>query len=137
VSEPVVHPTPIAAGQRVLVIDDEPLLRSVLATMLSTQGYVVVEAESSRAGVALASSGPPFDAVLCDLMMPDLDGPGVHAELSRLRPDVVRRLLFITGGAVTARTRAFVERSDIVLLAKPFTIEQVSDVLARVGRRSE
>ena len=56
-----------AAGRRVLVIDDEPLLRRVLASMLSREGYEVVEAASGRAGVALASSGAPFDAVLCDL----------------------------------------------------------------------
>jgi len=136
-SEPVVHASPSAAGRRVLVIDDEPLLRRVLASMLSTQGYVVVEAESGHAGVELASSGEPFDAVLCDLMMPDLDGPGVHAELVRRRPEMARRLVFLTGGAVTARTRSFVGRADIVLVAKPVTIEQLLDVIERVGRRAE
>ena len=136
-SEPVVHSSPSAAGRRVLVIDDEPLLRRVLASMLSTLGYVVVEAESGHAGVELASSGESFDAVLCDLMMPELDGPGVHAELMRRRPEMARRLVFLTGGAVTARTRSFVGRSDIVLVAKPVTIEQLLEVIERVGRRAE
>jgi len=113
------------AGRRVLVIDDEPLLRRVLGNMLTPEGYEVVEAASGRAGVELATSGPPFDAVLCDLMMPDLDGTAVHDELVRLRPAVARRMVFISGGAVTDRARAFIERPDIVLLAKPFTLEQL------------
>ena len=124
-SAPPPHATASAAGRRLLVIDDEPLLRRVLGNMLTPQGYEVVEAESGRAGVELAASGPPFDAVLCDLMMPDLDGTAVHAELVRLRPSVASRMVFVSGGAVTDRARAFVERPDIVLLAKPFTMEQL------------
>ncbi len=126
-------PAPVAAtGRRVLVIDDEPVLRRVLGSMLATLGYLVVEASGGRAGLERVVAGEAFDAVLCDLMMPDVDGVAFHAELGRQRPELVAKTVFMSGGAVSQRSRAFVERADIVLLDKPFTLEHLMTVLERL-----
>ena len=68
-----------------LAIDDEPVLRRVLASMLESLGYEVVQADGGRAGLAHLTGATAFDAVLCDLMMPDVDGVAVHAELAARR----------------------------------------------------
>ena len=130
----VVTPPPVAAAgpRRVLVIDDEPMLRRVLGTMLAHQGFVVVQADGGRAGLAHALGDQPFDIILCDLMMPDLDGVALHAELVQQRPALIDRMVFMSGGAVSDRTRAFIGRDDIVLLAKPFTLDHLLAVLLRV-----
>jgi PAS domain S-box-containing protein len=124
-----------AVHHRVLVIDDEALVRTALSRLLAGEGHTVLQAESGRAGLALAASDREIDVVICDLMMPDLDGAGVHAELMRERPELARHMIMISGGAVTQRTRDFVERPDIVMLEKPFKIDEVLQALDRVARR--
>ena len=103
--------------------------------MLVAKGYDVVEAAHGRAGLeaALASG---FDAIVCDLMMPELDGVAVHAALAAQRPELVPRLVFVTGGAVSPRTRAFVERPDVTILTKPFSFEELLAAVAEVAARS-
>jgi CheY-like chemotaxis protein len=60
----------------ILVIEDEPEMRRNLATILRLEGHRPLAAANGRAGLALARSDPP-DLVLCDVMMPELDGYGV------------------------------------------------------------
>ena len=120
-------------GLRILVIDDEPMVLRTLARMLGHHGCAVTEAEGGIVGLALATSGT-FDTVLCDLMMPDLDGAALHDELARIRPDLASRMVFISGGAVTPRTRAFVERPEITLLPKPFVVDALLGALANRAR---
>jgi PAS domain S-box-containing protein len=126
---PAPAPTDVRHERRVLVIDDEPLVRRVIDTMLRSRGFTVLQADGGRAGIAAATAEPGIELVLCDLMMPEIDGVEVHAELGRLRPDLQARMVFITGGAVSPRTRAFAERDDVTVLTKPF---RVDDLLAAI-----
>lgn len=57
----------------ILVIDDEPLVRDSLSILLGSKGHSVVTAESGRAGIAAVAAGV-FDAVICDVFMPEMDG---------------------------------------------------------------
>jgi DNA-binding NtrC family response regulator len=70
--------------ERVLIVDDDPVHRRLIENMVSRFGYQAVTADGGEAGLALllGAEGPPFDCVILDLMMPDLDGLGV---LGRLR----------------------------------------------------
>jgi CheY-like chemotaxis protein len=60
-----------------------------------------------------------FDAILCDVMMPDRTGLDMHAHLARARPDLLRRIVFMSGGAFTPALQAFFEQFDGVRLDKP------------------
>lgn len=68
-------------------------------------------------------------------MMPEIDGVEVHAELGRLRPDLQARMVFITGGAVSPRTRAFAERDDVTVLTKPFRVDDLLAVIESLAAR--
>ena len=69
------------AGRRILVIDDEPDIREIARISLAdVGGYEVVTAESGREGVTVARNGS-VDAILLDVMMPDLDGPATFEQL--------------------------------------------------------
>jgi CheY-like chemotaxis protein len=57
----------------ILVIDDEPLVRASLSLLLGSKGHSVVTAESGRTGIAAVAAGI-FDAVICDVFMPEMDG---------------------------------------------------------------
>src|SRR5207302_9050744 len=67
-----------------LIVDDDPVQRRLLQNMVEKAGYAVVTADGGEAAIALmtAPEGPPFECVVLDLVMPDLDGLGV---LGRMR----------------------------------------------------
>ncbi|HEX6245585.1 MAG TPA: response regulator, partial [Polyangiales bacterium] len=66
-----------------------------------------------------------FDAVLCDVMMPEMTGVELYATLERCRPELAERMLFITGGAFTPSTQEFVQAMADRCLAKPFDIREL------------
>jgi signal transduction histidine kinase/ActR/RegA family two-component response regulator len=119
---------PAGAAQRVLVVDDEPELAALLRTLLEDAGYEVATAESGA--VALEMLGEvSFDAIVSDLHMPDVDGGAIWRELKAHHPAMARRLLFVTGDALSPAARRFVADSGCASLDKPFTR---ADLLARV-----
>lgn len=119
-TEPVGPTHAPSASARILVIDDEIALHSVCAQVLAR--HEVIAVGSAEAGLARVRAGQPFDAILCDLMMPGLGGAGFLAALERERPDLVDRLAFMTGGAVTAEADATLRRSAFPPLEKPFGV---------------
>ena len=61
------------AGPRLLMVDDEPALRKIMARLLQVAGFTVLEAATGKEGLALAGSERP-DAILLDLMLPEMNG---------------------------------------------------------------
>ncbi|MFP2899114.1 ATP-binding protein [Corallococcus sp. 4LFB] len=108
-----------ASRKRVLVVDDEPQLTSVLRRILGRQHDVVV-AHSGREALTLLEQDDAFDRIFCDLMMADLTGMDVHAELARRRPQLLSRFVFMTGGSFTDRARAFLQAVPLPRIEKPF-----------------
>ncbi len=106
---------------RVLVVDDEPMMLKVVQRALSSEHEVVVTLIAQE-GLDMIAGGERFDVILCDLMMPRVTGMDFHAELLRTAPEQARRIVFLTGGAFTARTRAFLDEVDNPRLEKPFEL---------------
>jgi signal transduction histidine kinase/CheY-like chemotaxis protein len=115
---------------RVLVVDDEPAIVRIVTRLL--REYDVQAAFSADEGLARIAVEGPFDVILCDLMMPGRTGIDVHAELRRSDPNLAGKMVFMTGGAVTPATAAFLERDDIVHVHKPFEAEALSAILSKV-----
>ena len=134
IAERAPRPASPVTGLRILVIDDERMVRRTLSRLLVAHGCEVIEADGGVTGLERARTGE-FDVVICDLMMPDLDGATLHDELVRARPELAARTVFISGGAVTERTRAFAERPEITLIAKPFAVDHLIAALADAARR--
>ena len=80
-----------------------------------------------RASEALTrlEHGETFDLVLCDVVMPDLSGPEFYATVAERWPQLVARLVFMTGGAFTPETVEFMERVPTRVLSKPFKIDRL------------
>jgi CheY-like chemotaxis protein len=68
----------------------------------------------------MIAAGARFDVILCDLMMPRMTGMELHGELSRTAPDQAARIVFMTGGAFTARARDFLSTIANARVDKPF-----------------
>jgi PAS domain S-box-containing protein len=104
---------------RLLVIDDEPLIGAVIKRALSSDHEVVTTTNAAEALLRIRG-GEKFDLILCDLMMPQMTGVELHARLQVLGPEWADRLVFLTGGAFTPATRAFLETVPNDKLEKPF-----------------
>ena len=134
VEEPVSEVRPMtSAGPRgrVLVIDDEPLLCSALERILRPHHDVVLTTLAAEALPRL-EAGEPFDLILCDLMMPRMNGMDFHAALQRLRPELTGRVVFLTGGAFTPQAKAFLERVPNRRVDKPFNARALLAVTREV-----
>lgn len=118
---------------RILVIDDEPLIRTAIAMALSDQ-HVVVEADRGEVALELIGDGA-FDVILCDLMMPGLGGCELHGRIKTRHPGLERRIVFVTGGTFVAKVREFLDSVDNLKLFKPFTLDQVSAIVVDAARR--
>jgi PAS domain S-box-containing protein len=90
---------------RVLVVDDEPLVGRSVARLLSAHEVTVLT--SPREVLRRASGGERWDVVLCDLMMPEMTGMDLEERLAAEAPELVRRTVYLTGGAFTERSRTF------------------------------
>jgi PAS domain S-box-containing protein len=105
----------------VLVIDDEPMIGVAVKRALG-RVHQVTCVTSSRAALDQIEAGKPFDVVLCDLMMPTMTGIDFYNELERVAPAMRERVIFMTGGAFTPTSRAFLDRSPNPRLDKPFDV---------------
>lgn len=117
----VTAPVPIVAHGaplRILVIDDEAAALRALERAL--REHEVVTAAGGREALAMLAAGDDFDLILCDVMMPDVSGVDVAEALTRDGLDA--RLVLITAGAITERTRDFLAANRYPLLSKPLDV---------------
>ena len=119
-------PSPIEpiGGKRVLVVDDEPWIAEILTAMLAEDGHEVDTADQGLLALGMVQLRA-YDLILCDIRMPGLDGPGFYAELERSRPDLMGRILFVTGNRFSPEVEAFLDRTGAPSLPKPFRQEDL------------
>ena len=117
---------------RILVIDDEPLLGRTLSFMLEERHDVVVIA-GGREALGRLERDADFDLVLCDLDMPEVTGQVVYETVARTHPELVQRFVLMTGGACSRWSEDFLAGYRGVQLDKPFTTDDVEQVLDLVG----
>lgn len=121
----------------ILLIEDEPQMRSNMKTVLEMEGFGVIVAEHGRAGLnALRKSRP--DLILCDVMMPELDGYGVLAAL-RSRADTVDiPFIFLTAKGEKMDIRLGMNAGADDYLVKPVPIRDLLPAIeARLKRRQQ
>ncbi len=120
-----------ARRARILVVDDERPMRTTLAALLSDR-YDVVTADSGAAAIDVLKKDPAFDAVLCDLMMPEVSGVDVYAWIQSDAPALAQKVVFMTGGAFTSRARELLDSVPNRRLEKPFELSALSAALEKV-----
>jgi CheY-like chemotaxis protein len=118
---------------RVLVIDDDPLVGRSMARLLQGAHEVTVLTSPAEA-VARITRGERWDAILCDLMMPELSGMDVEERLTKAAPDVVPRIVYLTGGAFTDRAREFLAGGR-PYLEKPVEADALRSRVAALVKR--
>ncbi len=116
----------------ILVIDDEEIMREILDTLLSREGYDVRLASSGAEGLELARA-TPFDAAIVDIMMPGLDGIATLDELKRIDEDLA--VIIITAYASVESAISAMKNGAFDYVTKPFKNDEVLVVIRNAMER--
>jgi two-component system NtrC family sensor kinase len=119
---------PLARGQTILLVDDELRLARALARLLCRDGHTVDTVANGRLALAQLQERA-YDLILCDLRMPELDGPGLYRVLAQQYPHLLRRCIFLTGDTLSSETLSFIAQHRVLRLTKPFTMAEVRRVI--------
>jgi CheY-like chemotaxis protein len=119
----------------ILVIDDEPSVVRALTGLLRRDGYRVGTARNGQHAL-LQLQEQPYDVILYDLHMPELDGPAFYAVLARQYPAMRQRVIFLTGNTGGAAHRTFLAQSGRPWLRKPCPIATIRRAIQHVLQAS-
>jgi PAS domain S-box-containing protein len=121
-------PAPVAARMRILVVDDEQIICDVLKRILRDHHDVTTVASGPDAIRILAKD--QFDVILCDVMMPGMNADELYRRIESERPDIARKFVFMSGGALGSDLESAFDHLPNGRLAKPFKLDQVLSVIA-------
>jgi two-component system cell cycle sensor histidine kinase/response regulator CckA len=111
----------------ILLAEDDAAVRSLLARVLRSRGYTVVEAANGAEAIVAAEANPaPFQLLLTDVVMPKLNGPELAARL--LREGYAMRVIFMTGYADVVLEA----QHEVMVLRKPFTPSVLTEAVRAV-----
>lgn len=122
------------ADLRLLVVDDEAAVCRSLKRNLG-RWYEVVALVRAREALELILGGQRFDAILCDVVMPEMSGPQFYEALTRLAPDQAQCVTFMTGGAFTAEGQAFLTAVRSRCVDKPLDLQSLRATLENEAAR--
>jgi two-component system NtrC family sensor kinase len=111
-------------GKRILVIDDEEPVVMLISEILAMDGHLVTPAFNGAEAIALLNAGD-YDLILSDVRMPAVGGPTFFEILQTTRPDLLPRVIFVTGDTMSHSTQEFLQRAGRPVLPKPFDPERL------------
>lgn len=123
-----------ARQTRVMVVDDDPPVAQAVALELTS--YEVTVVSSGQAALDVLQRDDAFDVVLCDVSMPQMTGIDLYEAVEARHPALASRFVFMTGGGLTERTRAFLDHVTNARIAKPFygdTLHCLIEAVAKNG----
>lgn len=115
----------------ILVVDDDPHVLELLGEVLRIAGYQVQTTTSSRQALEWVGERP-YELIVSDVEMPGLDGIELYGAVTAHTPTLALRYILITGSSLTPEVRAFVQRTHVRLLSKPFKIDELRRAVREV-----
>ena len=120
------RPKDLWGSGRILIVEDEDMVRAVAERALVRQGYVVETASDGEEALALFADGKRYDLVVSDVVMPNMDGPTMARNLRGQFGDI--RLLFMSGYA-EEQLRETISLDNVSFLPKPFSVQQIAEAV--------
>jgi two-component system cell cycle sensor histidine kinase/response regulator CckA len=112
----------------VLLVEDEPMVRSVAERALTRHGYTVITADNGEDALVVLETGEPIDLLISDVVMPGMDGPTMVREARKSRPDL--KILFMSGYA-EEQLRNSIDIENVNFLPKPFSVTELAEAARR------
>jgi len=120
-----------SGGGRILLVEDEDMVRAVAERALSRAGYVVTACSDGEEGLVEITNGGEFDLIVSDVVMPGMDGPSMARGIRELQPDIP--ILFMSGYA-EEQLRKDIDIPNMHFIPKPFSVQQIGDRVAMIMR---
>src|SRR5690606_11389138 len=108
-TRPAIAPRNRGPKRRVLAIDDDPMILRSLKRVLN--GHDLTLMSGGQEALDVLARDKSFDIILCDLMMPNVTGMDVYHQLSSQEPELARRIVFLSGGAVTPQAQRLLKEA--------------------------
>jgi DNA-binding response OmpR family regulator len=134
-------PNPAGASQppqrprSILMLEDDSDLAATLKEFFLNDGYAVTHAANGVDGLKRIMSGD-YNLILCDMLMPHLAGDMFYAAVERVKPNLCKRFIFMTGHQGDPRWDAFVRKVGGIMLFKPFELHVLIEAIQTVLRKS-
>lgn len=117
-------------NKRLLIIDDDCDLLMVLNDIFSANYQCTTYFNAADALGAIQSNPIPFDCVICDLMMPTMNGIQFYHELRRIQPTLLSQVIFLTGGSFTHEMDVFLKNPEIFYCEKPVQVKAIRSLVS-------
>lgn len=134
-STPIPPRLPATDARKILVVDDEEPVVMLITEILGLDGHQVTPAFNGAEALALLHT-QPFDLIISDVRMPAVGGPTFFEILQTTRPDVLPRVLFVTGDTVSPSTQSFLQHAARPMLTKPFSPDRLRQMVAQCLART-
>src|SRR4030042_445584 len=128
--EPVVKKSKKTAKARVLVVDDEQVVRGVVNRVLTSEGYKV-ETVDNAADALKKIESQKYNLILMDIKMPGISGVTLYKRIQKIDKSLARKVVFMTGDIMGADTEKFLTETQVAHIDKPFDAEQLSRQVQR------
>ena len=120
----------LVEGLRILLVDDDDLIRESLGALLEAMGHKVLVASGGREGLDLMRAGHPVDLVILDMNMPDMNGAETLERILALRPDLP--VLMATGYSDKDITPLLSRHPNVACILKPFSTKELNRKLGEL-----
>ena len=121
-------PEELPRGARVLVVEDEAVVRHLMQEVLCTRLGCQVDAAANGREALACIEQHTYSLILSDIRMPELDGPGLYLQLRDSRPELAQRLIFVTGHPGEKGLESEIAQWRVPVLAKPFSLARLTEV---------
>jgi PAS domain S-box-containing protein len=118
-------------GAKVLVVDDEPVVREFISKVLTAEGHQVEAVDNAEDALELVRN-KMFRIILLDIKMPGMSGIDLYKRFQKIAPSLARKVIFVTGDVMGTRTTAFLSKAKSPYITKPFNANQLKIAINRV-----
>jgi len=133
-AEPVVEQAEKVAKAKIMVVDDEKVIRDLAKRVLGGEGYEVDTVDNADDALKIIES-QRYNLILLDIKMPGMDGVELYRRIQKIAKSLARRVIFITGDILSSDTEKFFAETKVVHIDKPFNATQLKQEVKRVLTR--
>jgi CheY-like chemotaxis protein len=124
-----------SSKRRFLIVDDEPEVGALLADILRRDASTIDIAATGQQALQFLGERE-YAVILTDLRMPEMDGPELYRQIERRWPERAKRIIFITGDALSPTVQTFLSGTGQPYLEKPFVPAEVRDIVREMSEAS-
>jgi PAS domain S-box-containing protein len=123
-AEPVVEEPKKVVKAKILVVDDEQVIRNLVERVLTDEGYEIDTVDNADDALKTIE-GKRYNLILLDIKMPGIDGVELYRRIERIAKSLAQRVVFITGDIMAVDTEKFLSETKVAHIDKPFNAEQL------------